>query len=99
MYIYTLVHTHIHTHTYIYGHSAKRTPFNSNQHDKARSPLGVVVNVLNFDIVVSDLKLQSRYYVHFQTNTLKKSINSLISPVIGEILPLLFFYKDGFDIK
>ena len=37
---------------------------------------------LDCDIVVSELKLQSRYYVHFQTNTLAKGMNPHILPVM-----------------
>ena len=40
---------------------------------------GVVANVLNCDIVVSEFELQSCYYVRIRTNALKKGLNSLIS--------------------
>ena len=33
------------------------------------SPRGVVANLMDYDIVVCKFELQSRYYVHFQTNT------------------------------
>ena len=33
---------------------------------------GVIANVLNCDIVVSEFGLQSRYYFHFYINTLGK---------------------------
>ena len=36
---------------------------------------------------------------HFQTNTFRKGLNPLIAPAISEIVPLLSFYNDGFDIK
>ena len=39
---------------------------------------GIVANVLNCDIVVSEFKLQLHYYIHFWTNTLGKSMNSTI---------------------
>ena len=39
-----------------------------------------VANVLDCNIVVSKFKLLLCYYVHFQTNTLGKGMNSLISP-------------------
>ena len=39
---------------------------------------GVVANVMDCDIVVSDFDLQSCCYVHFRTNTLGKGMNSLI---------------------
>ena len=38
---------------------------------------------LDCRIVVCEFKLQSRYYVHFQTNTLGKTMNLLILPVKG----------------
>ena len=38
-------------------------------------PHGIVANVLDCYIVVSEFELQSRYYVHFRTNTLQKGMN------------------------
>ena len=43
-----------------------------------RSFCSVVVNVLDCNIKVSELKLQSCYYVYFQINTPEKGMNSLI---------------------
>ena len=40
-----------------------------------------VANVLDSDIILSELELQSRYYTHFRTNIFWKGINSLIPPV------------------
>ena len=37
---------------------------------QGQSPRSVVANVLDCDIVVSEFEHQSRYYVHFWTNTL-----------------------------
>ena len=37
-----------------------------------------VANMMDCDIVVSEFKLQSNYYIHFRTNTLGKGMNSLI---------------------
>ena len=37
---------------------------------------GITANVLDYDIVVSEFELQSRYCVHFLTNTLEKCMNS-----------------------
>ena len=54
---------------------------------------------LDCKILVSDFELQSRYYVHFWTNALEKGMNHVIPPSIGLIVPLLFFYKDGFGIE
>ena len=33
---------------------------------------------MDFDIVVSEFELKSRYYVHLQTNTFGKGMNSII---------------------
>ena len=37
-----------------------------------RNPYGLVANMLDWDIVVSEFKLQLHFYVHIQTNTLVK---------------------------
>ena len=58
-----------------------------------------MANVLECDIVVSKFELQLHYYVHFRTNTFGKGMNPLIPLVMGLVVPLLFFYKDGFGIK
>ena len=54
----------------------------------------------NNKIIVSKLKLQSRYYVHFWTNTLRKGMSHLTprNQAMCWIDPLLIFYKDAFDI-
>ena len=44
---------------------------------------GVIVKALASGIVVGEFELQSRYYVHFRTNTLRKGINPLILPSRG----------------
>ena len=46
-------------------------------------PRGVMVKAMNCRIVVSEFVLQSRYYVHFRTNTLGKGMNPLILPAMG----------------
>ena len=43
---------------------------------------GVVVNVLDCNIVVSEFELQSHCYIHFQINTLGKVMNSLILTMV-----------------
>ena len=63
------------------------------------TPHDGVVNVLDGDIVVSEFEFQSHYYVHFRTDARGKGINYLIYLIMGSIVPLLFFYKDSFDIK
>ena len=47
------------------------------------SPCGAAANVLDYEIVVSEFKLQSCYYIHFQTNTLGKGMNMLIPQAMG----------------
>ena len=44
---------------------------------------GVMVKVMSYEIVVSNFELQSRYYIHFQTNTLRKDMSPLILPAMG----------------
>ena len=39
--------------------------------------------MLYCDMIVSMFELQSRYYIHFQINTVGKAMKSLILPVIG----------------
>ena len=46
-------------------------------------PRGVMVKAMDCGIVVSEFELQSRYYVHFRTNTLGKGMNPLILPAMG----------------
>ena len=43
------------------------------------NPRSVVAHILDCDIVMSEFELQSRYFVHFWTNTLGKRMNLLIS--------------------
>ena len=38
---------------------------------------------LDCDPIVSEFELQSRYYVHFQTNTLAKGMSPFIVPAMG----------------
>ena len=56
------------------------------------SPRGVMANVQVCDTVVSEFDLQSHYYLHFQINTPGKGMESFISPAMGEIVPLMFFF-------
>ena len=46
-------------------------------------PRGVMIKAMDCEIVVSEFILQSRYYVHFQVNTLEKGMNPLILPAMG----------------
>ena len=44
---------------------------------------GVMVKAMDFWIVVSEIVLQSRYYVHFRANTLRKGMNTPVLPAIS----------------
>ena len=46
-------------------------------------PHGVMVKAMDCGIIVSKFELQSRYYIHFHTNTLGKGMRSLILPTMG----------------
>ena len=48
-----------------------------------RCTRGVMVKVMDCKIVVSEFVLQSRYYVHFRTNTIGKAMNPLIFQAMG----------------
>ena len=61
-------------------------------------PCGVMVKVLDSGIVISEFEPQSRYYVHFRTNSLRKGMDRLVLLAMGFIVPLLF-WKDRFGMK
>ena len=42
-----------------------------------------MVKVMDYGMVVSEFVFQSRYYVHFQANTIGKGVNPLILPAMG----------------
>ena len=46
-------------------------------------PRGVMFKVREFGTIICEFENQSRYYVHFQTNTLGKGVNPLILPAMG----------------
>ena len=59
-----------------------------------------MANVLEYGHKITEFELHSFYYVHFRTNALGKGVNPpQILPIMGEIVPLNFFYKDDFGIK
>ena len=60
-------------------------------------PRDVMVKTMDCGIVVSEFELQSRYYVHFRTNTLGKGMNPLTLRAMGLIVPLLL--ENTFSIK
>ena len=47
------------------------------------SPQGVEAKVLDCDLKVSKIELQTFYYIHFWTNSLGKGMNSFIPPPMG----------------
>ena len=51
--------------------------YNYPQISAGECPLCVMVKALDFRIVVNEFILQSRYYVYFRTNTLRKGMNPL----------------------
>ena len=44
---------------------------------------GVVANVVDCDILLSEFELESRYYVHIRANNFRKGMNSLTLPCNG----------------
>ena len=54
-----------------------------HQIDQGGCLRGVMVKAMDCGIVVSEFVLQSRYYVHFRTNTLGKVMNPLIPTSMG----------------
>ena len=52
-----------------------------------------VANVLDCDIEVNELESQSCYYVHFQTNTFEKGMNTLYSLSNGLTLSSTFLLQ------
>ena len=46
-------------------------------------PRGVMVKAMDCEIVISEFELQSRYYLHFRTNTFGKGMNPLNLPSVG----------------
>ena len=44
------------------------------------NPHGVMAKVLECNLKISELELQSRYYICFRTNTIGKGMNTLIPP-------------------
>ena len=51
-------------------------------HSKGECPRGVMVKAVDCGFVVSKFELQSRYYVHFRTNTIEIGMNPLILSAI-----------------
>ena len=62
-------------------------------------PVPQMANMLDCNIEINEFEPQLHYCIHFQINTFGKGMNLLIPPAMGSVVLLLFFYKDGFDIK
>ena len=61
---------------------------------------GIMANVLDCDIVVSEFELQSHYYRHYQANIFGKGTNFLITPPsYGLNSCTIVFLKNGFGIE
>ena len=58
-----------------------------------------MTDMLNCNIVVSELELHLQYNVPLWFNTLGKGMNSFIPQAMSSLVLLLFFLKDGFCIK
>ena len=43
-----------------------------------RTNYGVMVNILNFEIIVSEIKISQEFYIYFSSNVFWKDINSII---------------------
>ena len=55
---------------------------------------GLVANMLDYDIIVSEFELQSRYYIHFETHTLRRGMRPFILPTM-----YLRGYSRGIKVK
>ena len=75
--LYIYIHTHIYEILYIYIYIYKHTHIYERGY-----PRGLMVKVMDCGII-SEFEFDSRYYVHFQTNTLGKGTNPLILPSMG----------------
>ena len=45
---------------------------------------GIVANMFDCNLIGSEFKLQSYYWIHFWTNTLEKDMNPLIHPQLWD---------------
>ena len=59
----------------------------------------LVVNVLDFDIVVIEFDLQFRHYVHFHAISIDKGMSPFNNLAMIQIAPLLFLDKGDFGTK
>ena len=79
----THTQTHTHTHTRVHAYTHTRTLV---------CPQDMIVNGLDCGLEVSELELQSHYYVHFRINTIRKGMNPLFPLYVLN----MFFYKTDY---
>ena len=91
MYVYPRIHVYTHKNKDISTHIHINPYTQALVHAQIRTytrymkgcPRDLLVKTLDHGIIVSEFELQTRYYVHFRTNTLGKGMNPLILPVMG----------------
>ena len=83
IYIYIYIYAHKHTHTITFD----------DMFHKVGSLHGILINMQNYGIIVSEFNLKLCYYINFW-----KGMNFYYLPAIGYIVSLLFFYKNDFGI-
>ena len=59
---------------------------------KRRYPRGVMVKAMGCGVGVSEFKLQSRYYIHFWTSTLKKGMSPLFPQLWVKLYHYCYYY-------
>ena len=64
-----------------------------------RSPCGIMANMIDYNTVLIKFKSSDAISFIFLRITFGNGINTLIPQVMSSIVPLLFFYKNGFGIK
>ena len=75
MFVYVSIYVHVCAGIYVCMLSACKS-FSSGG-----DPLGVVAKALDIDILESEFKITSRYYIHFRTNTLGEDMSPLFGPL------------------
>ena len=58
-----------------------------------------MVKALDCSIIAREFELQSRYYVHFRTNTLEKDMNPLYPPIYGLDSSTTLLLKKRMDLE
>ena len=79
VYIYIYIYIYIYSQWQNYSYIHQFWIFSSISQNLRRCPCSVMVKAMVCEIVTCEFELQSRYYVHFRTNTLEKGMNPLFS--------------------